>query len=248
MGESYNKAADLIRKTTNYTRQQHPHAQSSIHRSSIFPIWCLQKHFLAALRRMSLEAPVNNSGWGVHLSKQLSFENCLYCLRLPILQSGGRIKSIKSEDPWVISPENCCPSCDYLATVAAYVLPPCHWCPRISLHLLAALWSCSPQLLSFTTLAGLAQAALSPSPQLPSPEMPRECPAGLTGCGFQFLLTGRQEAGRKYHKVLLLLRQPELLLRKAVKEEKLLQSSDYPSVASPFFSLLLGASSHHFSQ
>lgn len=112
------------------------------------------------------------------------------------MQSGGRIKSIKSEDLWVISSKNCCPSCDYLPTVAAAALSLCHWCPRVSLHLLAAVWSRPPHppppswSLSPCHPCWLgAGCHLSESPRwLHPPEMPGECPAGLTGCGFQFLL------------------------------------------------------------
>lgn len=58
-------------------------------------------------KNKSLEALANNAVWGVHWSQQLPFENCHCCWKLPILQSGGHIESIKSEDLWGISSEGC---------------------------------------------------------------------------------------------------------------------------------------------
>lgn len=85
MGKSCNKAADLIRKTTSYTLEQPSRAQSPIHRSGILSTSSLEKLFSGLVEKnKSLEVPVNSCVWGVHLSKQLSFENCLYYVRLPI--------------------------------------------------------------------------------------------------------------------------------------------------------------------
>lgn len=164
-------------------------------------------------------APVHSSVRGVHLNKQLSFESGLYCVRLPILQSGGRIRLMKPEELWVIMSEDYCPSCNYFADCFS-----CDWCPRISLPLLAALWSPRPH---------LAPVSLFPSPPLwfspgsTSLNLRLSRDARRMPCWVKRLLLSsppHQQVGswRKYHKLQLLLWQPEQLLRKAVNEEKLL--------------------------
>lgn len=139
-------------------------------------------------KNKSLGAPVNSSLWGVHLNKQLSFENGLYCVRLLILQSGGCVKLIKPEELWVIMSEDYCPSCDYLPAVF----------PGTGAHALAfPSWQhCGPRGPTLPLLASsrhhLCDSAQAAHPQvLGSQEMPGECPAGLRGCRFQVLLTNR---------------------------------------------------------
>lgn len=95
-GDSRSEVTHLIRKTNrlhtvvtpscalSYPQTWHP---SHFDFKKIFSGW--------VEKNKSLGAPVNSSVWGVHSSEQLSFENCLYCSRLPIAQSGGCVKSIK---------------------------------------------------------------------------------------------------------------------------------------------------------
>lgn len=170
-------------------------------------------------KNKSLGAPVNSSLWGVHLNKQLSFENGLYCVRLPILQSGGRIKLIKPEELWVIMSEDYCPSCAYFAGCFS-----CDWCPRISLPLLAALGSLR---LHLAPVSFFPSPPLWFSPGCRSLSLRLSRDARRMPCWVKRLPLSsppHQQVGswRKYHKLQLLLWQPELLLRKAVNKGKLL--------------------------
>lgn len=161
-------------------------------------------------KNKSLGAPVNSSVWGVHLNKQLSIENGLYCVRLPMLQSGGCIKLIKPEELWVIMSEDYCPSCDR--------------CPRISFPLLAALW---PPRSHLAPVSFFPSPSLWFSPGCTSPSLSLSRDARRMPCWVKRLQLSsppHQQVGswRKYHKLQLLLWQPELLFRKAVNEGKLL--------------------------
>lgn len=95
-GDSRSEVTHLIRKTNRLHTVVTPPCALSYPQTWHPSHFDFKKIFSGRVEKnKSLGAPVNSSVWGVHSSEQLSFENCLYCSRLPIAQSGGCVKSIK---------------------------------------------------------------------------------------------------------------------------------------------------------